>query len=209
MSDEDIFDFLDDEDAVPENPLTGLDLAGLENVAQGCRKCPLGKTRTNLVFGEGSPDADLMFIGEGPGYYEDQQGRPFVGRAGDLLTKMINAMQFAREEVYIGNIVKCRPPDNRNPEPGEAEACLPFLRRQIELINPKVIVLLGSVPLKYLLNKNGISRLRGTWLEYEGRRVMPTYHPAYLLRNPSSKRDAWNDLQMVMNVFGKVHRKDT
>jgi len=190
-----------------ENPFANMDLAALENVAQVCQKCPLGQSRNKLVFGEGSPNADLMFISEGPGYNEDQQGRPFVGKAGDLLTKMINAMQFTREDVYIGNIVKCRPPENRNPTPAEAAACLPYLYRQIELIDPKVIILLGSVPLKFLLNKTGITRLRGTWFEYKGRQVMPTYHPAYLLRNPSAKRDAWNDLQMVMKVFGKVRQK--
>ena len=190
-----------------ENPFANMDLAALENVAQVCQKCPLGQSRNKLVFGEGSPNADLMFIAEGPGYYEDQQGHPFVGKAGDLLTKMITAMQFTREEVYIGNILKCRPPNNRNPTPEEAAACLPYLYRQIELIDPKVIILLGSVPLKFLLNKTGITRLRGTWFEYKGRQVMPTYHPAYLLRNPSAKRDAWNDLQMVMKVFGKVRQK--
>ena len=116
-------------------------------------------------------------------------------------------MQFAREEVYIGNIVKCRPPNNRNPNPDEADACIPYLYRQIELIEPKVIVLLGSVPLKFLLNKTGITRLRGNWFNFRGIQVMPTYHPAYLLRNPNAKRDAWSDLQMVMKVFGKFHRK--
>lgn len=190
-----------------ETPFANMDLVALENVAQSCQLCPLGQTRNKLVFGEGSPAADLLFIGEGPGYYEDQQGHPFVGKAGDLLTKMITAMQFTREEVYIGNILKCRPPKNRNPTPEEAAACLPYLYRQIELIDPKVIILLGSVPLKFLLNKTGITRLRGTWFDFHGRQVMPTYHPAYLLRNPSAKRDAWNDLQMVMNVFGKVYQK--
>ncbi|MFO7936518.1 MAG: uracil-DNA glycosylase [Kiritimatiellia bacterium] len=202
MSD-DIFDFLDDENAQEKNPYADMDLTALENTVQSCQKCALGQSRNNPVFGEGSPIADLMFIGEGPGYHEDQQGRPFVGRAGDLLTKMINAMQFTRKDVYIGNILKCRPPKNRNPNPDEAEACLPYLYRQIELIDPEVIILLGSVPLKYLHNKTGITRLRGKWLELQGRKVMPTFHPAYLLRNPAAKRDAWNDLQMVMKVFGR------
>lgn len=204
MSDDDIY--VNDEE-VEKGPFADMDLAALESVAQSCQKCPLGQTRNKLVFGEGAPNADLMFIGEGPGYYEDQQGRPFVGKAGDLLTKMINAMQFTREEVYIGNIVKCRPPKNRNPNPDEADACLPYLYRQIELLQPKVIILLGSVPLKFLLDKTGITRLRGNWFDFRGVQVMPTYHPAYLLRNPSAKRDAWNDLQMVMKVFGKVHKR--
>ena len=179
----------------------------LANTALTCQKCPLSAGRTNVVFGEGAPQADLMFIGEGPGFDEDMQGRPFVGKAGQLLTKMINAMQFSREEVYIANIVKCRPPKNRNPLPEEAAACLPYLKRQIELINPKVIVVLGAVPLKFLLNKTGIMRQRGNWDNYNGIKVMPTFHPAYLLRNPAAKRDTWNDLQQVMQVFGKFHKK--
>ena len=144
-----------------------------------------------------------MFIGEGPGADEDAQGIPFVGRAGELLTKMIKAMTFDRSEVYIANIVKCRPPENRNPSDEEAEVCIPFLKRQIELVNPKVIVLLGAVPLKYLMGKTGISRMRGTWMEYKGIQVMPTYHPAYLLRNPGAKKDVWQDLQEVMSVLGR------
>ena len=179
----------------------------LANTAMGCQKCPLAAGRTNVVFGEGAPQADLMFIGEGPGFDEDMQGRPFVGKAGQLLTKMINAMQFSREEVYIANIVKCRPPKNRNPLPEEAAACLPYLKRQIELINPKVIVVLGAVPLKFLLNKTGIMRQRGNWDTYNDIKVMPTFHPAYLLRNPDAKRDTWNDLQQVMQLFGKFHKK--
>ena len=191
----------------PDTALAKMTLAELNASTQKCRKCPLSGTRNSVVFGEGSPTADLMFIGEGPGYDEDQQGRPFVGKAGELLTKMINAMQFTRAEVYIANIVKCRPPQNRNPLPEEAEVCLPYLRRQIELINPKVIVILGAVPLKFLLNKTGIMRLRGNWDSYNGIKVMPTFHPAYLLRNPNAKREVWNDLQQVMALFGKVHKK--
>ena len=179
----------------------------LADTAMSCQKCPLAAERKNVVFGEGAPQADLMFIGEGPGFDEDMQGRPFVGKAGQLLTKMINAMQFSREEVYIANIVKCRPPKNRNPLPEEADACLPYLKRQIELINPKVIVVLGAVPLRFLLNKTGIMRQRGNWDNYNGIKVMPTFHPAYLLRNPNAKRETWNDLQQVMQVFGKFHKK--
>lgn len=172
--------------------------------AMRCTKCPLCKTRSNVVFGDGNREADLMFIGEGPGADEDAQGIPFVGRAGELLTKMIAAMKFDRKtEVYIANIVKCRPPENRNPNDAEAAACLPFLQRQIELVSPKVIVLLGAVPLLYLMGMKGIMRMRGRWLDYGGIKVMPTYHPAFLLRDPSRKRETWQDLQMVMAEFGK------
>ncbi len=170
-----------------------------------CRNCKLCSTRTHVVFEDGNRQADLMFIGEGPGADEDAQGIPFVGRAGQLLTKMIAAMQFDRKtEVYIANIVKCRPPNNRNPEPDEAAACIGYLKRQIELVQPKAIVLLGAVPLLHLMHLKGISRLRGTWLDYNGIKVMPTYHPAYLLRNANEKINAWKDLQMVMKVFGKT-----
>ena len=172
-----------------------------------CHGCRLCETRTNVVFADGSEHAELMFIGEGPGADEDAQGVPFVGKAGQLLTKMIAAMQFKREEVYIANIVKCRPPGNRNPTDDEMASCLPYLLRQIELVRPKVIVLLGSVALKGLLNRSGIMRMRGHWLDYRGIMVMPTFHPAYLLRYEAGKKDAWSDLQQVMKVFGKVYRK--
>jgi DNA polymerase len=171
--------------------------------AAECTLCGLHKTRNKSVFGDGSRHAELMFIGEGPGRDEDEQGLPFVGRAGQLLTKMIIAMQFTREEVYIANIVKCRPPENRNPTDEEAEKCLPYLNRQIDIIRPKVIVLLGAVPLKYLLGLTGITKIRGTWYEYRGIKIMPTLHPAYLLRNPPAKKEAWEDLRKVMKFFGK------
>ncbi len=189
-------------------PAPAAEVATLEELnalAQACHACPLAPTRGSVVFGEGNPEAKLMFIGEGPGHDEDQQGRPFVGPAGQLLTKMIEAMQFSRAEVYIANVVKCRPPRNRNPEPDEAAACRPFLVRQIELIRPEVIVVLGAVAVRYLLNRQeGISRLRGKWLGFNGIPVMPTFHPSFLLREPAAKRDAWSDLQQVMKVFGKV-----
>lgn len=183
--------------------LSGMGWEELQQCAMQCSACPLASTRMNVVFGCGAVQTDLMFIGEGPGADEDAQGIPFVGRAGELLTKMIKAMTFDRSEVYIANIVKCRPPENRNPSDEEAEVCIPFLKRQIELVNPKVIVLLGAVPLKYLMGKTGISRMRGTWMEYKGIQVMPTYHPAYLLRNPGAKKDVWQDLQEVMSVLGR------
>lgn len=199
--------------AVPQNApaariaVEGLSMTELRAVALNCRQCKLHSKRNTVVFGEGNPQAELMFIGEGPGFEEDQQGRPFVGAAGQLLDKMIAAMGFSRAEVYIANIVKCRPPNNRNPEEDEATQCLPYLKRQIELVSPKVIVVLGAVPLLWLLNKSGIMKLRGQWTEYQGIKVMPTYHPAYLLRNLSAKKEVWSDLQQVMQVFGKTYKK--
>jgi uracil-DNA glycosylase len=174
-----------------------------------CARCKLGASRTTLVFGVGDPAAELMFVGEGPGADEDRQGEPFVGRAGQLLTKMIEAMGYRREDVYIANVVKCRPPENRNPEPDEMAACEPFLRAQIAAIGPKVIVALGKIAVQALLRETtAISRLRGRWFDYEGVRLMPTFHPAYLLRSPDEKKKAWEDLQLVMKELGKpVTRK--
>jgi len=169
-----------------------------------CTRCKLHGGRTRLVFGVGDPAARLLFVGEGPGADEDQQGEPFVGRAGQLLTKMIEAMGFARSEVYIANVVKCRPPGNRDPEPDEIEACEPFLKAQIAAIRPQVVVALGRFAVQTLLrDTTPISRQRGRWREYEGVKLMPTFHPAYLLRNPAEKKPAWDDLQLVMKEFGK------
>ena len=169
-----------------------------------CTRCKLHGGRTHLVFGVGDPAAQLMFVGEGPGADEDQAGEPFVGRAGQLLTKMIEAMGFARSDVYIANVVKCRPPGNRDPEPDEIEACEPFLKSQIAAIRPRVIVALGRFAVQTLLHDaTPISRLRGKWREYEGVKLMPTFHPAYLLRSPAEKKPAWEDLQLVMKEFGK------
>lgn len=194
--------------APPPPPLEVASLDELRPIVLECRRCPLAETRHSVVFGEGDPHAKLMFIGEGPGYDEDMQGRPFIGKAGQLLDKMIAAMQFQREEVYIANVVKCRPPGNRVPSPDEAAACIGYLKRQIELIRPEVIVLLGATAVNFLLGKReGITRLRGKWLGYDGIAVMPTFHPAFLLREASAKREAWADLQQVMKVFGKVHSK--
>ncbi len=169
-----------------------------------CTKCELCKSRTNTVFGEGNPDAELMIIGEGPGRDEDEQGRPFVGRSGQLLTKMLKAMGFERSDVFIANIVKCRPPSNRVPMPAEAQTCLPYLLEQIEIINPKVLLLLGATPLKYILDKVGITKLHGTWHEFHGIKTIPSFHPAYLLRDPNQKKYAWEDLQKIMLLLGKT-----
>jgi DNA polymerase len=169
-----------------------------------CRRCKLCSGRKNIVFGVGNPRAELVFVGEGPGENEDIQGVPFVGAAGELLTKMIQAMGFSRDEVYICNVVKCRPPGNRNPEPDEIAACEPFLRAQLLALQPKVIVALGKFAAQTLLrDATPITRLRGNWREYQGVKFMPTFHPAYLLRNPAEKRKAWEDLQQVMKLFGK------
>jgi len=170
-----------------------------------CTRCKLAPGRRKLVFGVGNPKAELMFVGEGPGADEDAQGEPFVGKAGQLLTKMIEAMGFRREEVYIANVVKCRPPGNRDPEPDEIESCEPFLKAQIAAIGPRVIVALGRFAVQTLLRDGApISRQRGKWRAYEGVRLMPTFHPAYLLRNPPEKKKAWDDLQLVMKEFGKT-----
>ena len=173
-----------------------------------CTRCKLHKTRHSIVFGDGNPKAELVFVGEGPGADEDAQGLPFVGRAGKLLTQMIEAMGLQRKDVYICNVVKCRPPENRQPEEDEVSTCSPFLFRQIDVIAPKVIVCLGAVAAKTLLETNrGISQFRGQWLEFRGRKLIATYHPAYLLRNPPVKSEVWKDLQKVMAVLGLEVKK--
>ncbi|WP_242342769.1 uracil-DNA glycosylase [Anaeromyxobacter terrae] len=170
-----------------------------------CTRCKLAGGRTHVVFGVGNPRAELMFVGEGPGADEDAQGEPFVGKAGQLLTRMIEAMGFRREDVYIANVVKCRPPGNRNPEPDEIEACEPFLRQQIAAISPKVIVALGKFAAQTLLrDPTPITKLRGRWSSYGGVKLMPTFHPAYLLRSPEEKKKAWEDLQLVMKELGRL-----
>ncbi len=179
--------------------------AALEDVRAAlgdCQRCLLHRTRHHLVFGEGSPQAELVFVGEAPGADEDAQGRPFVGRAGQLLTKIIGAMGLRREEVYICNILKCRPPGNRNPQPDEIAACEPFLIRQLRVIRPKVICALGTFAAHTLLKSEApISVLRGRFHSYQGIPLMPTYHPAYLLRNPGAKKQVWEDVQMVMQAL--------
>jgi len=183
---------------------TTASLDDLSSVIGDCQRCKLGKGRTRLVFGVGNPDARLMFVGEGPGRDEDLKGEPFVGRAGMLLTDIIEkGMRLKRSDVYICNVVKCRPPENRNPEPDEVETCSPFLRRQIALVQPEVIVALGKFAAQTLLGSTTpITKLRGNWSEYQGVPLMPTLHPAYLLRNPADKKLVWQDIKSVMTRLG-------
>ncbi len=170
-----------------------------------CRRCRLAGGRQNIVFGVGNPQAHLVFVGEAPGADEDQQGEPFVGKAGQLLTKMIEAMGYAREDVYICNVIKCRPPGNRNPEPDEVAACEPFLKKQLAALRPRVIVTLGKFAAQCLLRDDTpISRLRGNFRTYEGITLMPTFHPAYLLRDPSKKKEAWTDLKAVNTALKRL-----
>jgi DNA polymerase len=175
-------------------------LEQLRDAIGDCRRCKLWSGRTHLVFGVGNPHAQVMFVGEGPGRDEDLKGEPFVGRAGQLLTDIITkGMKLQRSDVYIANVVKCRPPENRNPEPDEVESCEPFLKKQIDLIRPKIIVALGKFAVQCLLqSKMPISRLRGNWHDYHGVKLMPTFHPAYLLRNPGDKKLVWEDIQKVI-----------
>jgi DNA polymerase len=179
-------------------------LEELRSAIGDCRRCKLCAGRTNLVFGVGNPNARLMFVGEGPGRDEDLQGEPFVGRAGQLLTDIISkGMGLKREDVYIANVVKCRPPENRNPEPDEVAACEPFLKKQIELIHPEIIVALGKFAVQTLLrSKIPITKLRGQWHSYHGIKLMPTFHPAYLLRNPGDKKLVWEDIKKVIEALG-------
>jgi uracil-DNA glycosylase family 4 len=201
---------IDDRDgavaAASEKPRIGK--AGLQVVRDDlgdCKRCKLAPARTNLVFGVGNPDADLVFVGEAPGADEDAQGEPFVGKAGQLLTKMIEAMGYTREDVYICNVLKCRPPGNRNPEPDEVASCEPFLKRQLAAIRPRMIVALGKFAAQCLLRDDTpITRLRGGFRSYEGIPLMPTLHPAYLLRDPSKKKLAWEDLKAVNAALARV-----
>ena len=195
---EPIKEFKDDNLNLPNS------LEELKKLTLNCHLCQLSKTRTNVVFGEGNSNANLMFVGEGPGASEDAQGRPFVGRAGELLTKMIeNVLQIPRSQVYIANIVKCRPPRNRTPLPSEALTCRPYLFKQIEIIKPKLIVALGSTAYHYLSNDNTpITKARGNIFETDSYKILPTYHPSYLLRNPSAKKEAYADMLKVKSMLG-------
>lgn len=173
-------------------------LEELENSFKDCNKCKLCKSRQNIVFGVGNPHADIMFIGEGPGGDEDKQGEPFVGKAGQLMNKAFEGIGINRDKVYIANIVKCRPPQNRNPEKDETEACIDYLRNQVMIIKPKIIVLLGNVALKNILGEEyGITKARGKWIEKKGIWYLPTFHPAALLRDNSKKLDFWRDLKKI------------
>jgi len=189
-------------------PQTG-ELAVVREELGDCTRCKLHKGRRNIVFGEGNPNAALVFVGEGPGQEEDEQGRPFVGAAGQLLTDIIvKGMRLNREDVYICNIVKCRPPNNRNPEPDEIMACEPFLIKQLQAIKPKIIIGLGNIAVKTLLKtKQGITSLRGTWKTYQGIPLMPTFHPAYLLRTPADKRLVWDDIKKVLAELEKLRKE--
>ncbi len=174
-----------------------------DDIGPNCTRCKLHKGRTKIVFGVGNPKAELVFVGEGPGRDEDAQGEPFVGRAGKLLTQMIEAMGLRRQDVYICNVVKCRPPENRLPEKDEIATCSPYLFRQLGVIQPKVICCLGSCSAQTMLQTTeGISRFRGQWFDFRGSKLIATYHPAYLLRNPAAKGEVWKDLQKVMAVLG-------
>ena len=188
------------------DPAPGERLGSLEVIREemgDCQRCSLGGLRKNLVFGVGNPRADLVFVGEAPGADEDREGEPFVGRAGQLLTKIIEAMGLSRQDVYICNILKCRPPGNRNPEAAEIACCEPFLIRQLQAIAPRAICALGTFAAQTLLKKDiPITALRGRFHSYAGIKVMPTYHPAYLLRNPSAKKLVWEDVQMIMEELG-------
>lgn len=173
-------------------------LEELKKYCLKCKKCRLHETRNNVVFGQGNDNADLMFVGEGPGYNEDIQGVPFVGKAGQLFDKMIKAIDLTREEIYIANIVKCRPPNNRNPLDDESKICIEYLRWQVKLIKPKIIVCLGSVSAKNLIRSDlKISKVRGEWVKKGNIYFMPTYHPAYLLRNQDAKKDVWQDFKKI------------
>ena len=199
-----------DEPNVPVPPRPGDPLQELREHIGDCTRCKLHKGRTHLVFGEGSPEARLVFVGEGPGHDEDMVGRPFVGKAGEKLTQIIqNGMGLDRRQVYICNVVKCRPPGNRDPEMDEIEACLPFLKKQIEIIRPEVICALGRVAAKALLGDDfKITRDRGKWRTFMGIPLMPIFHPAYILRNPSARRPVWQDVQQIMARLGLEVKKD-
>ena len=184
--------------AFPQSKAASQNLAAVREELGECHRCRLSEGRKNIVFGEGNKTARLVFVGEGPGYEEDDQGRPFVGKAGQLLTRIVAAIGMTRDEVYITNVVKCRPPQNRTPWPDEIASCYPFLVKQLKTIRPKVICALGNAAAQTLLDTDaGITTLRGTFHAWEGIKVMPTFHPAYLLRNPERKRETWQDMKAI------------
>ncbi len=180
----------------------------VERQIENCRRCPLCNRRNNIVLGEGNREADIMLVGEGPGADEDLQGRPFVGKAGQLLDKMLSAIDMRREDLYITNIVKCRPPGNRTPLDEEAQACLPVLRMQYRLIRPKIVVCLGATATRYIYDREArVTRVRGQWLEKNGVLFIPTYHPAALLRDESKKKDVWQDLQSIAKTYAALKQR--
>jgi DNA polymerase len=184
------------------------DLNQLNSICSKCNRCRLYENRTNIVFGEGNPQTDLMFVGEGPGSNEDRLGRPFVGKAGHLLDKMLKAIDLTRDEIYITNIVKCRPPGNRNPEESEIEKCLPYLRWQVKIIKPKIIVSLGSISAKVLINEDiKITKDRGRIFTKGKIKFIPTLHPAYLLRNPNAKKDSWEDFKLISKTLKELRSR--
>ena len=182
------------------------ELISLQEEVLQCTKCQLAKSRNKLVFGEGNENAGIFIIGEAPGYDEDRQGRPFVGKSGQLLDRIFAACGFKRQEhIYIGNILKCRPPGNRNPTPDEAASCMPYLLKQIELVDPKIIILLGASALKYMIGPDmRITKIRGQWIEHDGRLFMPVYHPSALLRNPALKKETWEDFKNVVRKYREL-----
>jgi len=189
--------------SAPDSGAKAKQLAALQAQVKDCTKCGLHQGRTQTVFGGGNSNADLVLVGEAPGYQEDKQGVPFVGKAGHLLTRILKAMHLERTDVFICNVIKCRPPENRNPNPEEIITCEPYLIEQLRIIQPKVICAMGKFAAQTLLqSKTPISRLRGQWREYQGIPLMPTFHPAYLLRNPNDKRLVWDDMQQIMQRLG-------
>jgi DNA polymerase len=193
-------------DAPGEGLSSGATLDSIRSEIGDCQRCKLAPTRTNIVFGSGNPNAELVFVGEAPGYDEDQQGLPFVGRAGQLLTKIIESINLKREDVYICNVLKCRPPENRNPEPDEVGACNPFLRKQLAVIRPKIVCCLGTFAAQTVLQTAApISRLRGKFTDMDGMRVIATFHPAYLLRSPEKKREVWEDMKQIRAELFRLH----
>lgn len=181
-------------------------LEELEAIVKRCNRCPLSKTRTNVVFGEGKEESIIMFVGEGPGYHEDKIGRPFVGRAGELFDKMLKAIDLTREDVYIANIVKCRPPNNRNPLENESKTCIEFLRWQVKIVNPDIIICLGAVAARNIIDKDfRITKNRGIWYERGKFNIMATYHPAALLRDINKKKDAWEDFKSIKDMYNRVN----
>jgi len=195
--------------AFPDEPWVSCQsLNDLNKIICPCLKCPLGHTRTNFVFGVGNPHAEVMFVGEAPGADEDAQGEPFVGRAGQLLNKILDAVKLKREDVYICNILKCRPPNNRDPEPTEMETCTPYLHKQIELMQPKFIICLGRIAGQWLLQtKDSLTALRGRIHDFAGKKLIITYHPAALLRNPNWKLPAWEDMKMFRKAYDEMKEK--